>query len=86
MVYSIVTLVVFCGGSACRWVAYRDRVIMPQRFAMRDLRWWFSPFPADGEFATARSHTLEVTGRLLMNAGATLIFARLLLDWFVAGS
>ena len=84
MVLSIVILVVFCGGSACRWVAYRDRVIMPQRFAMGSLRWWFPPVPADGEFATARSHRLEITGRVLTNAAASIMLARMLLDWVVA--
>ncbi len=79
MYFSVMVLIVVCAGSACRWVAYRERVISPRRNAIGSLRWWFPPFPLDGEFSTPRSRTLEVAGRILMNVAAAMMIANLLL-------
>ena len=85
MLFSVIVLIVVLAGSASRWVAYRERVIMPRRFRVGSFRWWFPPFPSDGEFATPRSHRLEVNGRILINIAAALLAARLLSDMLSVG-
>ena len=80
MYFSVVILIVMCAGSACRWVAYRDRVLFPRHYVIGSFRWWFPPFPIDGEFSTTRSCTLEVTGRILTSVVAAMIVANILLS------
>ncbi len=80
MLATTIIVIAMCAGSASRWIAYRERVTAPRRYPIGSLRWFFPPFPLEGEFRTPRSRRLDVAGSILLNIGAVLVFGRLLVD------